>query len=123
MHVIATVAVIFCFVAYCVQANPAFSGNANVARSEEKTFDVIEGLVEFPKNETPEAWNKLLRTYEFLFVNFYADWCRFSQALEPNWRLTAHKVVNYYLNYSITPKFLRNSFLWRRFWKMKTAER
>lgn len=29
---------------------------------------------------------------EFVFINFYADWCRFSNMLSPIWDETAEKV-------------------------------
>ncbi len=28
---------------------------------------------------------------EFVFINFYADWCRFSNLLAPEWDKTAEK--------------------------------
>jgi hypothetical protein len=93
---LAVLLLIASFLALVVQGNPAFSGtSSNSADEMSSSFVVADGVVEFPENATPEAWNKLLRTYEFLFVNFYADWCRFSRALEPNWRMAAHKVSNF----------------------------
>ena len=37
--------------------------------------------------------DSVIQDYEFVFVNFYADWCRFSNMLAPIWDQTADKVA------------------------------
>lgn len=39
------------------------------------------GAVQFD----PDTMDATIRDYEFVFVNFYADWCRFSNLLAPLW--------------------------------------
>ena len=36
--------------------------------------------------------DKVLEDYEFVFINFYADWCRFSNMLSPIWDEGAEKI-------------------------------
>ena len=36
--------------------------------------------------------DKVLEDYDFVFINFYADWCRFSNMLSPIWDEGADKI-------------------------------
>ena len=40
----------------------------------------------------PKNIDDVLEKYEFVFLNFYADWCRFSNMLAPIWDEGADKV-------------------------------
>jgi Thioredoxin len=41
----------------------------------------------------PSNIDTVLASYEFVFINFYADWCRFSNLLAPIWDEGADKIT------------------------------
>jgi hypothetical protein len=42
----------------------------------------------------PSNIDTVLASYEFVFINFYADWCRFSNLLAPIWDEGADKIAS-----------------------------
>ena len=40
----------------------------------------------------PKNIDEVLEKHEFVFLNFYADWCRFSNMLSPIWDEGADKI-------------------------------
>ncbi|CAG0921875.1 unnamed protein product [Notodromas monacha] len=54
----------------------------------EDTVDV------FNAERTLDDWNNLLLNKDFVFVNFYADWCRFSKLLAPQWQRAASIIAD-----------------------------